>query len=253
MGQRGARGGTVNITVVLHSPQDLINVAIVIRAMKNFGFRDLRLVSPAEFDIRRIEGIAHKTGDVVQRTKVFDGLDAALADFTMVVGLTARGRTAKRNVQFVEDAAKDIAALDESHRTAVVFGREDKGLTNEDLDRCHRIVTIPTTEDHSSINLAQAATVTLYELFRASRALPDTKRPRRDAPPATREQLELLFHDAEAALHAVQFFKSGNDDAVMRTVREIAHRGPLDEREVKLLRAVSLEVVHYLERMGLRS
>jgi len=242
----------VNITVVLHSPQDIINVAVVIRAMKNFGFRDLRLVSPAEFDIGRIEGIAHKTGDVVQRTKVFDDLDSALADFTMVVGLTARGRSAKRNVQFVGEAVQELVALEDSHRTAVVFGREDKGLTNEDLDRCHRIVTIPTTDDHSSMNLSQAATVTLYELFRAGCELPDKKRPRRDAPPATREQLELLFRDAEEALHAIEFFKSGNEDAIMRTVREIAHRGPLDEREVRLLHAVALEVGHYLKRSGVR-
>lgn len=242
----------MNITVVLHSPQDIINVAVVIRAMKNFGFRDLRLVSPAEFDIRRIEGIAHKTGDVVQRTKVFDDLDSALADFTMVVGLTARGRSAKRNVQFVGEAVQELVALEDSHRTAVVFGREDKGLTNEDLDRCHRIVTIPTTDDHSSMNLAQAATVTLYELFRARCELPDMKRPRRDAPQATREQLEFLFRDAEEALHAIEFFKSGNEDAIMRTVREIAHRGPLDEREVRLLQAVALEVVHYLKRSGVR-
>ena len=242
----------MNITVVLHSPQDIINVAVVIRAMKNFGFRDLRLVSPAEFDIGRIEGIAHKTGDVVQRTKVFDDLDSALEDFTMVVGLTARGRSAKRNVQFVGEAVQELVALEDSHRTAVVFGREDKGLTNEDLDRCHRIVTIPTTDDHSSMNLAQAATVTLYELFRARCELPDKKRPRRDAPPATREQLELLFRDAEEALHAIEFFKSGNEDAIMRTVREIAHRGPLDEREVRLLHAVALEVGHYLKRSGVR-
>ena len=240
-------------TVVLHSPQDIINVAIVIRAMKNFGFRDLLLVSPAEFHVGRIEGIAHKTGDVVQRAKVYDDFDEALAGFTTVVGLTARGRTAKRNVQFLEDAVKDLATLDESHTVAVVFGREDKGLSNRDLDRCHRIVTIPTETDHSSMNLAQAATVTLYELSKALHALPEFKRPRRDAPPATREQLELLFRDVEAALHAIEFFKSRNEEAVLRTIREVTHRGPVDERETRLLRAIALEVVHYLERMGVRS
>ncbi|MCZ6857050.1 MAG: TrmJ/YjtD family RNA methyltransferase [Gemmatimonadetes bacterium] len=243
----------MNVTVVLHRPQDIINIAVVIRAMKNFGFRDLSLVSPAEFDVRRVEGIAHKTGDIVQRVKMFDELDEALGDFTLVVGLTARGRTAKRNVQFVEDAARDLAELDDSEKVAVLFGREDKGLTNEDLDRCHRIVTIPTTPEHTSMNVAQAATVTLYELFKARETLPDLKRPRRDAPPATREQLEFLFRDAETALDAIEFFKSRNEEAIMRTIREIAHRGPIDERETKLLRAMALEVVHYLERMDIRS
>jgi len=243
----------VKITVVLHSPQNLINIAVVIRAMKNFGFRDLRLVSPGEFDIRRIEGIAHKTGDIVERAKVFDDFDSAVADFTMVVGLTARGRTVRRNVQFVEEAAKELVALGESEKVAVVFGREDDGLANRDLDRCHRIVTIPTTQDHSSMNLAQAATVTLYELFKAGHVLPEMKRPRRDAPLATREQLELLFRDAEAALRAVEFFKSRNEEAIMRSVREVAHRGPIDQREARLLRAMSLEVIHFLERTGIRS
>ena len=243
----------MKLTVVLHSPQNLINIAVVIRAMKNFGFRDLRRVSPGEFDIRRIEGIAHKTREIVERAKVFDDLDSAVADFTMVVGLTARGRTVRRNVQFVGEAAKELVALGESEKVAVVFGREDKGLANRDLDRCHRIVTIPTIKDHSSMNLAQAATVTLYELFKAGHVLPEMKRPRRDAPPATREQLELLFRDAEAALRAVEFFKSRNEEAIMRTVREVVHRGPIDEREARLLRAMSLEVIHFLERTGIRS
>jgi TrmH family RNA methyltransferase len=243
----------MSATVVLHSPQDLVNVAVVIRAMKNFGFRDLRLIAPAAFDVRRIEGIAHKTGDIVQRAQVYDDIDAALADFTWVVGLTARGRTAKRNHQFIDEAVREIAALDESHKVAVLFGREDKGLSNRDLDRCHRTVTIPTTKGHTSMNLAQAVTVTLYELFRAQQTSPEAKRPRRHAPPATREALEFLFRDAEAALHAIEFFKSRNEEAILRTVREIVHRGPIDEREAKMLRAIALEVVHYLKRVGVHS
>ncbi len=68
-----------------------------------------------------------------------------------------------------------------------------------------------------------------------------------------KEELESLFRDAENALLAIEFFKSGNEDAIMRTIREIVHRGPIDERETKLLKAISLEVVHYLERKGVRS
>ncbi|MCZ6916761.1 MAG: TrmJ/YjtD family RNA methyltransferase [Gemmatimonadetes bacterium] len=240
----------MNITVVLHRPQDLVNIAVVIRAMKNFGFRDLRLVSPVDFDVRRIEGIAHKTGDVAQHTEIFDGLDEALADFTCVAGLTARGRAAKRNAMLVAPAASELVGLAETERVAVLFGPEDKGLTNDDLDRCHRIVTIPTRSEHSSMNLAQAATVTCYELFKAAGASPELKRPRRDAPPASREQLEQLFADAEAALEAFEFFKSRNQKSIMRTIRELVHRDPADEREVQLLRAIALEVQRYLERKG---
>ena len=89
----------MNAIVVLHRPQDIVNIAVVIRAMRNFGARSLRLVSPAEFDPQRIEGIAHKSWDVVSETKVFESLDDALGDCTHVVGLSARGRTVKRQVQ----------------------------------------------------------------------------------------------------------------------------------------------------------
>jgi TrmH family RNA methyltransferase len=243
----------VNITVVLCRPQDLVNIAVVIRAMKNFGFRDLRLVEPADFDVGRIEGIAHKTGEIAQHTEIFESLDEALADFTCVAGLTARGRAAKRNAVLVDDAARELVALAETERVAILFGPEDKGLTNDDLDRCHRIVTIPTRSEHSSMNLAQAATVTCYELYRAGGRSLELKRPRRDAPPASREQLEQLFADAEMALESFEFFKSRNQKTIMRVIRELVHRGPADEREVRLLRAMTLEVQRFLERKGVAS
>ena len=85
----------MSIVVVLHQPQDLVNIASVIRAMKNFALIDLRLVAPEEYDEYRIEGIAHNSYDVLERVQQFDDLDAALADCTFVVGLTARSRTAK--------------------------------------------------------------------------------------------------------------------------------------------------------------
>src|SRR3989442_5127472 len=87
------------IIVVLHEPQDLVNIAHVVRAMKNFGFRDLRLVRPREFDAYRIEGIAHQTQDVLARVTRYERLDAALADCVHVAALTARERSSKRNLQ----------------------------------------------------------------------------------------------------------------------------------------------------------
>ncbi len=242
----------MNVAVVLNQPQNIVNIAVVIRAMNNFGLRDLRLVSPADFSPMRIEGIAHKAGDVLERVRIFESLDEALSDCTHVAGLTARGRAVKRNVQRPSDAARELRDIAAPERAALLFGREDKGLTNADLDRCHRIVTIPTVDEYMSLNLAQAATVMLYELFSVA-DLPPFKHPRREAPPATHKQLEILFHDAEHALNAVDFFKGRNPEHIMRTLREVVHRTPLDGREAGLLRAMCLEVMHYLERSGRRS
>jgi TrmH family RNA methyltransferase len=241
----------MSVVVVLHEPQDLVNIAAVIRAMKNFGLRDLRLVRPAEFDPHRIEGIAHKTGDLLKRVVHCDTLDAALADCVFTVALTARGRTAKHNVLRPRDAAPEILGAAARGKAAVVLGREDRGLSNEDLDRCHRAVTIPTNPGHASLNLAQAFCVMAYELFVQRDELPALKPPRKSAPPATHDDLEQLLAAAERALRAIEFFKGKNPEMIMRTVRSLVHRVPMDRREAKLARAICYEVVHFLERKGI--
>jgi len=237
--------------VVLDEPQDLVNIAHVVRAMKNFGFRDLRLVRPRAYDGYRVEGIAHQSHDVVSRVALFDSLEAALADCSHVVGCTARPRSAKRNYQRPREAAAEIVAVVESCTTAVLFGREDKGLSNEDLDRCHRIVTIPSSPEYPSLNLGHAAVILLYELAlaRGDGERP-FKAPRRPAEPATVAEVEHFFTDAEQALQAIEFFKVRDREHVMRTVREVVHRVPLDQREAKLLRAMAIEVVKYRDRLA---
>jgi len=241
------------IVIVLHEPQDLVNIAHVVRGMKNFGMRDLRLVNPREYEAYRIEGIAHQTQDVLARVRTYPSLADALADCVHVVGFTARGRTAKRNLQRPRDAAIEVMSLAEGGGgpVALLFGREDKGLSNEDLDRCHRVVTIPSDPAYASLNLAHAVIIMLYELALARGA--DSRpfnAPRRSAEPADVAELERLFMDVARALQAIEFFKTRNQAGVMRTMREIAHRAPLDAREIKLLRAMAIEVTKYGERLA---
>jgi len=241
----------MSIVVVMVQPQDLVNIASVVRAMKNFELRDLRLVQPEEWDVRRIEGIAHKSGDVLKRVREYPTFDDAVADCTHIAGLTARQRAAKRNVQRPRDAAPALLAAAEEGPTAIVLGPEDRGLSNEQLDRCHRSVVIPTNPEYQALNLSHAFAIMAYELYVARGAHP-FKSPRRTAPQATAAELGQLFEDAETALHAVDFLKTRNPAVIMRTLREVAHRAPLDQREVMLLRAMCREVVRYLERVGVR-
>ena len=241
----------MSVIVVLDQPQDLVNIAHVVRALKNFGFRDLRLVNPREYDAYRVQGIAHQTQDILARVQRFETLEAALADCVHVAGFTARGRSAKRNLQRPRAAAAEILERAAAGPVALLFGREDKGLTNEALDRCHRVVTIPASPAYPSLNLAHAVVLTLYELAlaRGDGAAP-FKPPRRQAGPARVEDLERLCADVEQALRLIEFFKTRDVDGVMRTVREVMHRAPLDEREIKLLRAMAIEVVKYAERLA---
>jgi len=239
------------VVVVLQEPQELANIAHVVRAMKNFGLSSLRLVAPREYDAYRIEGIAHRSADLLAAAALYDSLDPALADCVHVVGFTARGRTAKRNGQRPREAAAEALLRSEEGPVALLFGREDRGLSNEALDRCHRVVTIPTSPEYPSLNLGHAVAVALYELALArgdgSRPL---KPPRRAAPPASEDLLEQLFAEVERALESVGFFKSHVQEQVMRTVREVVHRAPLDEREARLLRAMAIETRQHRERRG---
>ncbi len=242
------------IVVVLWETQNYVNTAGTVRAMKNFGLRRLRLVAPAEWDPWRIEGIAHDTGDVIAATEIFAALPEALADCSFVVGMTARQRRAKHAMERPREIAPELlrraaeAQSGSAGPVALLFGREDHGLSNQALDLCQRTVTIPTNPEHSSLNLAQAVLLMAYELRMAAGEAPAFRPPRRGAPPATVEELETLFGDVERALWAVDFFKSRQTETVMRTLRAVAQRSDLDARETVFLRAVALEIAKFIER-----
>ncbi|HEV7991372.1 MAG TPA: TrmH family RNA methyltransferase [Gemmatimonadaceae bacterium] len=238
------------IAVVLYEPQNPINIAGTIRAMKNMGVSTLRLVRPCEYDPVRLEGIAHDTRDLIDRIERYDDFDAAVADCVRLVGFTARRRAAKWQILDPKAAAEDALGYTEHGQVGIVFGREDSGLPNEILDRVHAAVTIPTTE-HASLNLAQAVLISLYELHLAAgdatRTLPP---PRKDAPPPTTDLIERFFTEAHQTLEAIEFFKTRYPEHIMRSIRALTFRAAPDSRELSLLRAAALEVLRFLERSG---
>ncbi|MBB4639082.1 RNA methyltransferase [Longimicrobium terrae] len=254
--QAAGRAALEGIVVVLWQTQDYVNIAGTIRAMKNFGLSRIRLIQPELWDPYRIEGIAHGTQDVVARAEIHDSLQSALGDCSYVVGMTARARRAKRAVARPRGIAPELlargaaAVAGESGPVALLFGREDHGLSNEALDLCHRTCIIPTSH-HASLNLAQAVLVMAYEMWMAAEGESlEFRAPRRDAPPADIAMLERLFGDAERALWAVDFFKSRQTESVMRTFRELVRRADPDQREAGFLRAMAIEVVKYVRRVG---
>jgi TrmH family RNA methyltransferase len=218
--------------------------------MMNFGLGQLRLVEPDDFDTWRIGGIAHRSQPLTEAATVHVTLDEALADAVFVVGTTARARTAGRAYVRPREAAEQIARRVQEGTVAIVLGREDRGLTNDDLDRCHAVAIIPTHPDYSSLNLAQACLVLAYETFLAvgpaDEPLPKGRRATR---PPTQEELEETFAAIEAGLHEIDFYKARQPEAVMRTLRTIVTRAEPDLREAKLLAAIGHEIRSYLGRV----
>jgi TrmH family RNA methyltransferase len=245
-----AESRLARISVVLYEPQDPVNIAATVRAMKNMGVASLRLVRPVKYDPVRLEGIAHDTWDVIDAIEHYDDFDAAVADCVRLLGFTARRRAAKWQLLDPKSAATDALAHVGEGRVGIVFGREDTGLPNDVLDRIHAAVTIPTTE-HASLNLAQAVLISLYELHLASGDATRTLRgPRKEAPPPTAELLERYFAELHRSLDSIQFFKTRYPEHIMRSLRAITFRAAPDDRELSLLRAMALEVVRFLERTG---
>ncbi len=236
------------VRVVLYEPLDPINIAATIRAMKNMGVHKLRLVRPVAYDPYRLVGVAHDTQEIIDAVEHFDDLESAVSDCVRVAGFTARRRAAKRQIVTPARAAIDLLGFAEQGSVALLFGREDKGLPNEALDLAHTVVTIPTTS-HASLNLAQAVLIGLYELHVASADA--TRRlapPRKVADAPTSSMFDLFFADAHRALSGIRFFKTRNDEHVMRSLRSIIFRAAPDGREVDLLRAMAIEVLRTIDR-----
>jgi len=239
------------IVVVLYEPQDPINIGATVRAMKNMGVSDLRLVRPVGYEPGRLESVAHGTRDLVARVRHESELDAALADCVDVVAFTARRRAAKRTVLTPREMAVRLVSAAAAGPVAVMFGREDSGLPNAAADAARALCTIPTTA-HASLNLAQAVMVALYEVhLAAADATRVLMPPKHDAPPATAAEFAQLFEDADRALAAIDFFKTRYPEHVMRTVRSLASRAAPDARELALLRAMAIEVLRTLHRVGI--
>ena len=246
-------------TIVLVEPQNDINIGTAVRAAKNFGISSMRLVRPGGGDPAQIGVSAPNADDFIERIELYDDVNEALKDCVFTLGLTARRRSAKWEVLEPRSAAVSVLEATKRGRVAFVFGREDSGLPNEVLDRCHAVVTVPTNPGYSSLNLGQAVLLMAWELFRAAEEV-ETVPKNWDRPelesefePAEMEGMERLFQRAETALAAVEFFKTDNHDHIMRSIRSVFLRASLDQRELAIWLGIFKEIVTFLKRKGLDS
>lgn len=228
--------------VVLDRPQNVINIGTVVRAIKNMGFTQLRLVQPRPYTEGELARVAHHAEDVISQIRIFATLDAALADTVYVVGTSAVAHSGRTLCRDIEMLAEELTARVESGLVALLFGTEDDGLNNEALDRCHCIATLPTNPDYPALNLAQSVLLFLYELTRKRRGVVE-KASAVEPPPVPQALLEQLFLRSEEALAAIDFFKY-DPPAVMRTLRRIAYRAELSTDEVALLLAIARQVTY---------
>ena len=224
------------IAVVLSRPSHPGNIGAAARAMKTMGFSDMMLVAPRHVPDPDATAMAAGAADLLEGARIYTTLDAALADRVLVVGFSARGRDLSHETLTLREAAPAIVEAAARGPVALVFGNETSGLSNDELSRCQRLVSVPANPGYSSLNLAAAVQVACYELATCAGRLeaPTAKA----GEPATREDVEGLFAQLESTAVASGFLDLANPGRFMERMRRLFARGGLEREEVKLLRGL---------------
>lgn len=222
------------LSVVLVEPQTPGNVGMVCRAMKNMGLRHLRLVKGCRTDHSEARKFAVSARDLLDGAVRFESLEDALADIEISVATTRRiGKYRQEVMEPVELVARLREKIG-SGRAALVFGREDNGLSTDELALCRWQATIPTSDEYGSLNLAQAVLLFCYEVSRG--VVPGAAVPSREM--ATTGEMEELYGHMEKTLLEIGFLDPANPKHLMRTLRRILGRAELDTREISVFRGM---------------
>ncbi len=230
-----------NVSIVLVGIRNPGNIGSAARAMKNMGVTRLVLVNPAPYDIPEVYNLAWGAEEVVRNARVCKTLDEALGDCGLVVGATRRKGRRRRPIAPLRTVISKIGAATMSNQVAILFGREDKGLSNEELAHCQLALSIPTSRKMPSLNVAQAVMVVCYELF--GYAIDSQEAPA----PALVPQAELwkLYSRLEKALAAIGYGDRGSRKvlaSVMRTLRRILGRSGIADDELRALHGICHQV-----------
>lgn len=229
-----------DISIVLVEPQSPGNIGMACRAMKNMGFAQLRLVNGCDRFHPEALKFAVAARDILESATLFPDLASALADCTVTIGTTRRHGKYRPEILPPDEVASRLRGQGAAGgRAAVVFGREDNGLTTEELSLCRWHATITTSAEYGSLNLAQAVLLFCYELQKASAA------PRIDAgiqEMAPSSEMETLFTHLHGCMQKIGFLNEQNPEHIMRSLRRIFFRANLDSREVTVLRGMLTQI-----------
>lgn len=261
----------MSISFILVRPRYPGNIGQAARAIKNFGFDELALVAPAASPTHPDAiKLAVGAANLLKRATVYADLKVAIAPLHFLLGTSRRFGRHRRNFVSLPELP---SVLPKRGNVGILFGPEEKGLSNEEIACCHRVITIPSNPKFPSLNLAQSVMVVAYELRgllgwgggveifeairrraskpydaarRVARRLPASEEavvPKKSSTPlpqplATMEQVEGMFQQLESTLAQIGFFPHGNPFMVMRTLRNLFGRSGLTPREIRILRGI---------------
>jgi len=240
------------IRIVMINTSDSGNIGAAARAMKTMGLSDLVLVEPKEFPTAKATARASGAADLLHQARVVSSLDEAIADCQMVFGTSARMRTIPWPLMTPREATQLVANEPDGASIAIVFGREDAGLNNEELRRCNYHICIPGNEAYSVLNVAAAIQVICYEMRmmaleqqqaqQAGRVSDKPVMPLQitdwDEPLVAAEDMERFIKHFEETLLDIGFFDPNNPKQLMTRARRLFMRTRMDRLEMNLMRGI---------------
>ena len=230
-----------NISIVLLQPRYSENIGAAARAMRNMGFQQLVIVDPQNFDLPKALKLAtHFASDIIENSRFYLDLKEALSPFSYVVGTTARLGGQRQVVCTPLTLARKLIPISVKNRIAILFGPENKGLSNEDIRCCHALVNIPTT-NFSSLNLAQSVMILCYEIFMAGQEANEEFTPRM----ASRHELDGMYDQLKDILVRISYINAENPDYWLNHFRRFFTRLQLRAKEVNIIRGLCRQVDWY--------
>jgi tRNA/rRNA methyltransferase len=219
--------------IVLVEPQDSLNIGSIARAMMNFGFKNLHLVRPQSFSIEKALVTGRWAEELIRGAAIHDSFQDALREMHDVVGFSSHHRPRRGEPALLPDWINGLSGTP-ARRLALLFGREDTGLTVEAIEQCRMLVRIPTRSEYPALNLAQSALVVMYELSRGAWDM--IERPDEDLPSWNHyAQLDRLCNEV---MSAAGFHRAEEGDPTGASVRNMLRRIQMNEREMRIMLAL---------------
>ncbi len=228
-----------NIRIVMVNTSHPGNIGAVARVMKNMCLSNLYLVQPKHFPSEEANARSSGALDVLQNAVVCDSLEEAISDCKLVIGTSARERSADWPVLSPRQSAQKLVENAGQASVALVMGRESSGLTNQELDLCQYLVHIPSNPDYNSLNVAMAAQVLAYEIYLFEKGDDHQSRSSdRDEIQLNAEQMQNFFIHLEQALFDIDFLDERRSDLLMRRLRQFFFRANPSQDEMNILRGI---------------
>jgi tRNA/rRNA methyltransferase len=226
-------------TVILVRPQMGENIGAVARAMSNFGLKNMRLVAPRDGwpNAKALEMAAGGESQI-ETAEIFDDVASAIHDLQWLYATTARARDIEKQVLTPKAAMQQMAGQNQQAiKTGLIFGPERSGLENEDIARCHTLITIPTSPDNSSLNLAQSMVILGYEWWQHHTRPANTLRDLPDIAPGS--EWEGMYGQLEQYLDEAAYFRVAEKKPVMwQNLRNMLQRSAMNSQELRTFRGM---------------